>query len=101
MTFIKNLIESVWDYITKGSVEQILITCNEENYDMCMDIKRDMHEDTDTGVRLNIADRIIIEDTQLEIEDDTIIFSYFHKGNIIFKPCVSMYTFNVNKEEKQ
>jgi hypothetical protein len=101
MTFIKDWCEAIWEYVTKGSVEQILITCNEQNYDMCMDIKRDMHEDTDTGVRLCIADEIVVDDTRVAIHDDTIVFSYFHEGNIIFKPCVSMYTFNVNKEEKQ
>ena len=91
-----------WEMSTKGVLEQILITCSDEDYDIAMDIKKEWHQAThNVNVRLIVADRVVFEDDEvLEIEEGEIAITYFYSGHWFARSSAETHILEITKETK-
>ena len=91
-----------WEMSTKGMLEQVLITCSDEDYNTGMDIKKEWHSiNNNLNVRLIVADRIVFEDDEvLEIEEGEIAITYFYSGHWLARSSAETHILEITKETK-
>ena len=89
-----------WEIGTKGTLEQILITCSEEDYNIAMDIKNEWHQvSNNVNVRLIVADRVVFDDNDiLEIEEGEIAITYFYSGHWLASSSAETHILEITKE---
>ena len=101
MEKITDFFGDLWENITKGSLSQVILTCNENDYEFAMKIKKDLHsQDSNVGVKLVQGETLTLdEDTTIDLIPGTMAICYIHDGNWFARPSMETHTITFEMEE--
>ena len=91
-----------WEYITKGNMSQVIISCSEDDYDFAMKFKKDLHDQSDeVNVRLVVGETLTLdEDTEIKLEKGVVALSFIHDGNFFARPSMETHTMTFEMEKE-
>ena len=98
---ITDFFGNAWERVTKGPLDSVVITCSEADYDMGMNMKKTMHQNSDgeVAVKLIMGDNLTFDNgDEIKLETGTMAISYIHDGNWFANPSIETHTMTYTKD---
>ena len=100
MENIKSFFEGAWEYAKNGELSQVLITCNDDDYDTAIGVRRGIQAISDAvPVKIVAGDTLTLdEDTIINLGNGLVAISYIHDGHWFVRPSIETHTMTFVKE---
>ena len=95
-------IDGIVSYVRYGNMSQIVLTINEDMYEMGMNMKRSLHEEVgeDVSVRLIVGEKLTLDDdVEIELKTGEIVMSLIYDGHLLSSPRMMTSIMHLDTEE--